>query len=173
MRDKGIILLPKEISFECYADADFCGLWNQDMAEHNPYVALSVALRQVIWIMDLLEEMKVQGTISLSQTPTVYCKAFEDNLGALEMARMPRMRPCTKHINVSYHHFCSHVAEGKITIHAIGTADQIGDLWTKPLGAELFAKFTKIAFGWDIKKAKEMAREAIKNHKKTKHHWSQ
>jgi hypothetical protein len=86
--------------------------------------------------MDLLEEMKVWGTMSLSQTPTVYCKAFDDNS---EMAQMPRMCPHTKHINVSYHHFCSHVAEGKITIHAIGTANQIGDLWTKPLGAELFA----------------------------------
>jgi hypothetical protein len=203
-RDEGIILSPKEISFECYADADFCGLWNRDTAEHDQstaksrlgylltyaacpivwcsklagpiclstteaeYVALSVALRQVIPIMDLLEEMKVRGTISLSQTPTVYCKAFEDNSGALEMARMPRMRPRTKHINVAYHHFRSHVAEGKITVHAIGTADQIGDLWTKPLGAELFAKFTKLAFGWDIKKANDLAREAIKNLKKSK-----
>jgi hypothetical protein len=49
-------------------------------------VALSVALRQVILIMDLLEDLKVRGIISLSQTPTVYCKAFEDNSGALEMA---------------------------------------------------------------------------------------
>jgi hypothetical protein len=89
------------------------------------------------------------------------------------MSRMPRMRPRTKHINISYHHFCSHVAEGKIAIHAIGTPDQIGDLWTKPLGAELFAKFTKLAFGWDIKKANKMAQEAIINHKKTKHCGSQ
>jgi hypothetical protein len=136
-------------------------------------MALSVALRQVIPIMNLLEEMKVWGTISLSQTPTVYCKAFEDNSGALEMACMPRMHLRTKHINVSNHHFRSHVAEGKITIHAIGTADQIGDLWTKLLGAELFAKSTKLASGWDIKKANKMAREAIKNHKKTKHCRSQ
>jgi hypothetical protein len=104
----------------------------------------------------------------LSQTPRVYCKAFEDNLGALEMARMPRMRPRTKHINVAYYHFRSHVAEGKITIHAIGTADQIGNLWTKPLGAKLLAKFTKLAFGWDIKKANDLAREAIKKLKRGK-----
>jgi hypothetical protein len=203
-RDKGIILSPKEISFECYADADFCGLWNQDTAEHDQltaksrigylltyaacpivwcsklagpiclstteaeYVALSVALRQVIRIMDLMEEMKVQGTISLSQTPTVYCKAFEDISGALEMAWMPRMRPRTKHINVAYHHFRSHIAEGKITVHAIGTADQIGELWTEPLGAELFAKFTRPAFGWDIKRANDMACEAIKKLKRGK-----
>jgi hypothetical protein len=40
-RDKGIIFLPKDISFECYTDADFCGLWNRDMAEHNPSTAKS------------------------------------------------------------------------------------------------------------------------------------
>jgi hypothetical protein len=28
--DKGIILSPKEILFECYTDADFCGLWKWD-----------------------------------------------------------------------------------------------------------------------------------------------
>jgi hypothetical protein len=84
------------------------------------------------------------------------------------MVRMLRMQPRTKHINVAYHHFRSYVAEVKITVHAIGTADQIGDLWTKPLGAELFAKFTKLAFGWDIKRANDLAREAIKKLKRGK-----
>jgi hypothetical protein len=84
------------------------------------------------------------------------------------MAQVPRMRPRTKHINVAFHHFCSHVTEGKITVQAVGTANQIGKLWTKRLGAELFAKFTKLAFGWDIKKANDLAREAILKLKKAK-----
>ena len=203
-RDEGIILDPKNVSFECYADADFCGLWNKQTAETDPttaksrmgyllmfarcpliwvsklagpyclstteaeYISLSSALRQVIPVMDLLEEMRAQGIISETFAPTVFCKAFEDNSGALEMARMPRMRPRTKHINCSYHHFRSHVATGKITIHAIATEDQIADLWTKPLGAEAFAKFVYLAFGWDIKKANELAREQIKKLKKAK-----
>ena len=203
-RDEGIILDPKEASFECYADADFCGLWNKLTAETDPstarsrmgylltfakcplvwasklagpyclstteaeYVALSCALRQVIPVMALLEEMKAQGIVSESFVPKVFCKAFEDNSGALEMARMPRMRPRTKHINCAYHHFRSHVALGKITIHAISTEDQVGDLWTKPLGMELFHKFTKVAFGWDIKQANELAREQLKKLKKAK-----
>jgi hypothetical protein len=203
-REEGIILDPKEVSFECFADADFCGLWNKDTAETDAntarsrmgymltyakcplvwasklagpiclstteaeYVALSAALRQVIPVMDLLEEMKTQNIVTDNNTPKIFCKAFEDNSGALEMARMPRMRPRSKHINTYYHHFRSHVAEGKITVHAISTTDQVGDLWTKPLGAELFAKFVKLAFGWDVKRANELAKERLKTAKRTK-----
>jgi hypothetical protein len=79
------------------------------------------------------------------------------------------MRPRTKHINNTYHHFRSHVAHGKITIHEIRREDQIGDLWTKPLGADLFAKFVKLAFGWDIQWANQAARESLKTIKKHKH----
>ena len=37
--------------------------------------------------------------------PSVHCKVFEDNSGALEFARLPKIRPRTKHINQSYHFF--------------------------------------------------------------------
>jgi hypothetical protein len=98
------------------------------------YGSLSVALRQVIPIRDLLIEMKAQDIINKEFAPKAFCKAFEDNAaGALEMARMPLMRPHTKHINCLYHHFRSHVAHGMITFHAISTEDQTANLWTKPL----------------------------------------
>jgi hypothetical protein len=77
--------------------------------------------------MDLLIEMKAQDIISEEFAPKVFCKAFEDNNGALEMARMPRMHPRTKHIYCVYHHFRSRVANGTITVHAISTEDQIAD----------------------------------------------
>ena len=35
-RDEGLILDPKNEVFECYADADFCGLWDKDRAEKDP-----------------------------------------------------------------------------------------------------------------------------------------
>ena len=37
--------------------------------------------------------------------PVVHGKAFEDNNGALVIAKVPRMRPRTKHINTKYFHF--------------------------------------------------------------------
>jgi hypothetical protein len=84
------------------------------------------------------------------------------------MARMPRMQPRTKHINCAYHHFRSHMANRSINIHAIDTQDQVADLWTKPLSADLFTKFTKLAFGWDISEVNDKAREALRRIKKHK-----
>ena len=64
------------------------------------YIALSLALHDVIPIMELMDELKDRGYDLISTNPIVYCKAFEDNSGALEIVRLPNMRPCTKAINV-------------------------------------------------------------------------
>jgi hypothetical protein len=53
----------------------------------SEYVALSLALRDVIPLMGLVKEMQAFGFDCHATTaPTVYCRAFEDNSGALEMA---------------------------------------------------------------------------------------
>ena len=110
---------------------------------HGKYIALSNAL--VIPIIDLLEELGAKGIILQEETPKIFCKASEDNLGQYEMAKMPQIHPRTKHINCAYHHFRSHMAIGKIRVHVISMEDQIADLWTKPLNTELFVKLTKLA----------------------------
>jgi hypothetical protein len=69
---------------------------------------MSQALRDVIPIMNLLHEMREQDFKVICTEPYVYCKVFEDNSGALELSRLPKQRPRTKHVN-SYHHFCEHV----------------------------------------------------------------
>ena len=112
------------------------------------YIALSTALRDVIPIMNLLQELKEQNFINDFQLPKIHCKAFEDNSGALELARTPKMRPRTKHINIKYHHFRSYVDEGLISIHKINTNDQIADIFTKPLSYPLFTKHRKTLLGW-------------------------
>ena len=49
----------------------------------DKYIALSSALRDVIPIMELMDELKDRGYDLISTEPIVYCKAFEDNSGAL------------------------------------------------------------------------------------------
>jgi hypothetical protein len=72
-------------------------------AEYN---ALSESLREVINMMQLFEETKDELKWAINEkVPTVHCKVFEDNSGALDMARLPKMRPRTKHICVRMHHF--------------------------------------------------------------------
>ncbi len=84
--------------------------------------------------MNLLQEMREQDYQVICSKPHVYCKVFEDNSGALELARLPKLRTRTKHINVCYHHFCKHVQKGLIKIFPVDTKDQIADALTKALG---------------------------------------
>jgi hypothetical protein len=104
------------------------------------YIAMSMALRDVIPIMDLIKEMREHNIPVICTKPYVYCKVFEDNSGALELARLPKLCPCTKHINACYHHFREHVRNGLIKIFPVGTTDQIADVLTKALAQNDFTR---------------------------------
>jgi hypothetical protein len=99
---------------------------------------MSQSLHDVIPIMGLLQEMRERNFNVLCTKPYVYCKVFEDNSGTLKMARLPKLCPRTKHINVCYHHFCEHVHKGLIKIFPVDTKDQIADALTKPLAQNDF-----------------------------------
>ena len=85
---------------------------------------------------------------TVSKTPTIFCKAFEDNSGALELAKSPKLRPRTKHINLPYHHFREHVRKRIIQLFPISTEFQLADICTKPLPRNLFERFRKSIMGW-------------------------
>ncbi len=70
---------------------------------------MSMALHVVIPLTELIKEMRECKFDIVNIQPYVYCKVLEDNSGALELARLPRLRPRTKHINVCYHHFREHI----------------------------------------------------------------
>ena len=112
------------------------------------YMALSQALRETIPLMELLKELMKFGFSQFSATPTVFCKCFEDNSGALELARLPKMRPRTKHLNQTLHHFRSYVKDGSVKVLPIRSADQRGDIFTKPLAQNQFVKLRRQLLGW-------------------------
>ena len=114
-------------------------------AEYN---ALSTSLRDVIYLMQLVQEANDDGWQTHKGPPTVRCKVFEDNIGALEMARLPKMRPRTKHLCVRLHHFREHVRKKLITIQHIDTELQIADLLTKPQPTALFLKQRRTLMCW-------------------------
>ena len=98
--------------------------------------------------MDLLEEARERGVPIETGPPVVRCKAFEDNSGALELARLPKMRPPTKHINVKYHHFREAVAQKRATILHVPTEKQLGDLLTNNLPRDQFTRMRGSIMGW-------------------------
>ena len=73
------------------------------------YIALSSALREVIAIIDLLEELKGQGFGIHASTPNFKCKTFEDNKSCIEIATDHKTCPRTKHLSVRLHHFRSRI----------------------------------------------------------------
>mmetsp|Transcript_22323 Transcript_22323/g.48518 ORF Transcript_22323/g.48518 Transcript_22323/m.48518 type:complete len:523 (+) Transcript_22323:114-1682(+) len=111
-------------------------------------IGLSQALREAIPLMEMLKELRDAGFEVGSSQAQVHCKVFEDNSGALEIAKEHKYRPRTKHINVKYHHFRDYVDRKEISIHKIDTLDQLADMLTKPLNKELLHKHRKRLQGW-------------------------
>ena len=112
------------------------------------YIALSTSLREVIPLMGILKEATEHGVRINNLPPRIHCTVFEDNSGALELARLPKMRPRTKHINQSYHHFREHVERQEIQVQATPTEEQMADILTKPLPESTFCHHRRSIMGW-------------------------
>jgi hypothetical protein len=112
------------------------------------YIALSTAMRDCIPMLALMNEMRQKRYPIIYTQPNINVKVYENNNGALEMDRLPKMRARTKHINVKYHHFRHHVARGEILVEHIHSDDQRADIFTKPTAPALFLKHRKSIMGW-------------------------
>jgi hypothetical protein len=117
----------------------------------SEYIAISCATREVLPLIELMNELEEKGVIEKSVKPVMRCKVFEDNSGAVELAtsvKSPKMRPRTKHINTKYHHFRQQVQEGRIVIKAIGTEDMLADILTKVVNEETLLRLRPRIMGW-------------------------
>ena len=120
-------------------------------ATESEYLAISTAMREVLPIIDLLKEMAECVTILRHKPPILHCRVFEDNSGAVEIAKgvkSPLLRPRTKHINVKYHHFRTKVLSGDIEINQISTKDMLADLLTKGVNQATLESLRPKLMGW-------------------------
>jgi hypothetical protein len=113
----------------------------------SEYIALSSSMRETIPFLNLLKE--ISDIFGLPSTqPVFHCKVWEDNESCIKVAQSPKFTPRTKHIAIKYHHFCSFVADGTITIHSIDTKEQLADILTKPLAEKSFCYLRRELMGW-------------------------
>ncbi len=112
------------------------------------YIALSIAAREAIPLVNLAKEATNRNIIPTANPPTIKCKMFEDNQGAVEMANVPKMRPRTKHLNIKYHFFRQFVEDGTLQVGHIPGEDQMADVLTKPLEEASFQKHRQAIAGW-------------------------
>ena len=114
----------------------------------SKYIRLSYVLHEVIPLMKLLQEMKQHGFDIRLMTPEVQCKVFEDNSGALKMAKVHKFRARMKHLNTKLHHFRDYVTQKEIIPLPVESSDQLADYLTKLVNETMLQKLHCIVMGW-------------------------
>ena len=102
-------------------------------------MALSVATQEAIWLRHLQEELGVANT-----GPTLI---YEDNQGAISMAKNPVFHKRMKHVQIRYHFVREAVEQGTITLEycrilpsSTAVYDMLADSFTKALARDQFEK---------------------------------
>ena len=67
-----------------------------------------------------------------------------DNQAAIKMAQNDADSAKTKHVGVAYHFIRQAEAAGVVKIRYVNTADNVADVFTKPLGEQKFYKFCQL-----------------------------
>ena len=111
----------------------------------SEYIACSTAMREVISLIQFMEEMNKIFKLHMPKTK-IFCNVYEDNESFISMAKRRKFSPRTKHIATKYYHFRKHVGN-LILIHSIDTKEQTADILTKPLEPGLLHLRRKL-FGW-------------------------
>jgi histone deacetylase 1/2 len=118
------------------------------------YQSMSMAMREMIFLINLTDELQKFGVKLIAEKPKVKCTVFEDNAGAIELAKLPKLRPRTKHLAIQYHHFRHWTCRGingeppRVNVEYINTKDQQADIFTKPLPREAFQRLRRALCGW-------------------------
>ena len=85
------------------------------------YMALAVEAKEGIWLEGLVNDFGLPHAQA-----TIYC----DSLSAICLAKDQVHHERTKHIDVRYHFLRS---EKRIQVKKVGTADNLADMFTKPI----------------------------------------
>ena len=114
---------------------------------HAEYVALSQSLRDLIPLKDLIQEVVDALGLPSDVKYVSHSTVFEDNQGAISLARCPRMTPRAKHIGTKYHWFRSHMRK-LFDVEHVESAKKKADIFTKGLQGQIFLSIRKQLFGW-------------------------
>ncbi|KAK2988268.1 hypothetical protein RJ640_003139 [Escallonia rubra] len=94
------------------------------------YVAAASCVCHAIWLRKLLEE--------LQQKQEDATKIYIDNKSAIALAKNPIHHERSKHIDTRFHFIREHVKEQEVELVHVKTHEQVADIFTKPLKADMF-----------------------------------
>ncbi|KAJ3698209.1 hypothetical protein LUZ61_001914 [Rhynchospora tenuis] len=94
------------------------------------YRSLALACAELLWVQYLIQELHFH----LYQPPIIWC----DNIGATFLASNPMFHSGTKHVEIDFHFVREKVAAKSLCVRYLCSADQLADIFTKPLSTNRF-----------------------------------
>jgi hypothetical protein len=92
------------------------------------YVAMSRCAQQMAWMHSWLDELEVEHSL-----PGLI---KGDNQGAIALTKNTRDHGKVKHIDIRHHYIRDLIKSGAITIEQVPSAENLADLFTKPLSRD-------------------------------------
>lgn len=102
-------------------------------------MSLASAIQECIYLEQLLRGM---DSYQYAQT-----KVYEDNQGAIALAKNPVHRQRCKHIDIKYHVIRENVNNGRFILEYCPTDEMIADVLTKPATKLKLKRFSRDMFG--------------------------
>jgi hypothetical protein len=99
------------------------------------YIALSVAVREAVWLCKLLKDLFDHET----DPTTIHC----DNQSCVKLSENPVFHNRSKHIEIKYHYIRDMMKRKAVHVQYFPTHELIVDIFTKPLANTKFEYFHK------------------------------
>ncbi|KAI5349570.1 hypothetical protein L3X38_002458 [Prunus dulcis] len=99
------------------------------------YRAMAGTCCELSWLRSLLQDLQ----LSHPEAATLHC----DNTAALHLAASPVFHERTRHIEMDYHFTRDKIQEGLTVTKYVASAQQIADVFTKPLGKDAFTSMLR------------------------------
>ena len=115
---------------------------------HAEYVCLSLGLRELLPVRELIKELSRMFGIDLPYTARTHSRVFQDNNASLQLATTQRLSARTRYYSVKLHHFWSHVINGDLVIEPCNTTEMLADIFTKGTPRQVFEYLRKLLMGW-------------------------
>ncbi|GBM31494.1 Retrovirus-related Pol polyprotein from transposon TNT 1-94 [Araneus ventricosus] len=98
------------------------------------FIAASQAAKEVIWLGNLLSELRCVSSIPVFQM---------DNQNAIRLVKNPEFHSRTKHIDIRYKFIREQYQTKKLDVVYCSSEMQAADIFTKPLVKDRFLKLRK------------------------------